>query len=313
VSPTLHLVLFAVMCVLFQQALGAARRYGVVPAPILPGAGNQLREELAKLNPAEEVLQYAVAPKVAVASDVAQTGAEMDFAASAAYCALQEALAGSFARADQVDFSAPTPAAKILTAQQRMLTGDPENHHAIRPAISSRALDQSLDINAPMLSEPKLSPREASPGTTAQLRFQHTNPGSFIIFWLLCSRGFRQVCRDPSLMFLQLFVTILVAVATGLFFWHLGTDLTGIHNRTGLLFFVVVYFSLISMSSIGAIIADKQIFLRERAAALYSTEPYFASKIICDLLPLRLLPPVIFGLIVYPMCSLHRYAHCTAL
>jgi hypothetical protein len=59
------------------------------------------------------------------------------------------------------------------------------------------------------------------------------------------------------------------------------------------------------MSSIGAIVADKEVFLRERAAAMYDTEPYFASKILCDLLPLRLLPPVAFTLIVYPMCSLH--------
>ena len=43
------------------------------------------------------------------------------------------------------------------------------------------------------------------------------------------------------------------------------------------------------MSSIGAIVADKEVFLRERAAALYNTEPYFASKILCDLLPLRML------------------------
>ena len=74
--------------------------------------------------------------------------------------------------------------------------------------------------------------------------------------------------RDSSLMFLQLGVTLLVAVITGLLFLHPGLDLTGVHNRTGLLFFVVIYFSLISMSSIGAIVSDKETFLRERSAGI---------------------------------------------
>ena len=46
-------------------------------------------------------------------------------------------------------------------------------------------------------------------------------------------------------------VTIVLAILTGAVFWHLSDDLTGVHNRTGLLFFVVVYFSLASTSSVG--------------------------------------------------------------
>ena len=162
-------------------------------------------------------------------------------------------------------------------------------------------------------------------------------PGGFAQLELLCRRGFRLVWRDPSLMFLQLVVTLLVGGATGGLFFHIGerrppsarwarpstgrggliprgaagvivragTDLNGAHNRMGVLFFVVLYFSVISMSSIGTIVSDKEIFLRERAAGLYTVEPYFASKIICDLLPLRVLPPVLFSLMIYPMCTLH--------
>ena len=46
-------------------------------------------------------------------------------------------------------------------------------------------------------------------------------------------------------------VTIVLAILTGAVFWHLSDDLTGVHNRTGHLFFVVVYFSLASTSSVG--------------------------------------------------------------
>ena len=130
-------------------------------------------------------------------------------------------------------------------------------------------------------------------------------PGIFAQFWGLSLRGSRQVVRDPNLMFLQVGVTAFVGLATGLLFLHPGLDLNGVHNRTGLLFFVVVYFALISMSSIGTIVKDKDVYLRERTAELYSTAPYFASKILCDLLPLRIFPPCIFGAIVYPLCGLH--------
>ena len=131
-------------------------------------------------------------------------------------------------------------------------------------------------------------------------------PGGYAQFALLSRRGLRQVLRDPSLMFLQLIVTVAVGALTGGLFYKLDLDLTGVHNRTGLLFFIVIYFSLISMSSIGAIVNDKDTFLRERAAGLYTTQPFFASKVLCDILPLRVLPPVLFGLIVYPMCGLHE-------
>ena len=135
---------------------------------------------------------------------------------------------------------------------------------------------------------------------------EHALPGGYAQFELLCRRGMRQVLRDPTLMFLQLIVTLMVGLLTGSMFYKPGLDLTGVHNRTGLLFFIVIYFSLISMSSIGAIVNDKETFMRERAAGLYTTEPFFAAKVLCDLLPLRILPPIAFSVVVYPMCALHE-------
>lgn len=42
------------------------------------------------------------------------------------------------------------------------------------------------------------------------------------------------------------------------------------------------------------------------AAGYYTTLPYFLSKIMCDFIPLRMLPPVVFGVVVYWMIGLHN-------
>ena len=218
------------------------------------------------LNPAEELLEYLVA--------VGQEGGAA-FESSPAKAALDASVSEALAHAAHPVWP-PTGAASSVSLQQT-------NGEATLAAPSpSRSTAEQSDSNRSL------------------------RPGGFAQFELLTRRGLRQGLRDPSLMFLQLVVTLVVAVITGLLFYQLGMDLTGVHNRTGLLFFVVIYFSLISMSSIGAIINDKETFLRERAAGLYTTEPFFASKVLCDLLPLRLLPPTLFGLVIYPLCDLHR-------
>eukprot|EP01045_Picozoa_sp_COSAG04_P002334 COSAG04_NODE_84_length_27625_cov_23.289835_9_plen_923_part_00 len=181
--------------------------------------------EALRLNPAEEILQYAV-----------------DGAAEAV-----EAFSTSDARA-AVEASVSQALAGLASPQPSQARGSVELVQDGGTAVA--------------LPPPSEAPDAADlPGALAQ-------------FELLCRRGFRHVFRDSSLMFLQLGVTLLVAVITGLLFLHPGLDLTGVHNRTGLLFFVVIYFSLISMSSIGAIVADKETFVRERSAGMYSTEPY---------------------------------------
>jgi len=80
----------------------------------------------------------------------------------------------------------------------------------------------------------------------------------------------------------------------------------GTQNRVGLLFFITIFFSLISMSSLGLLVGDRVLFLRERDAQFYSPLPYFLSQILCDMIPLRVLPPVVFGCIAYWMMGLNE-------
>lgn len=54
---------------------------------------------------------------------------------------------------------------------------------------------------------------------------------------------------------------------------------------------------------------EKLLFIRERAAGVYGTPAYFLSVLIFDLIPLRVLPPILFTLFSYWMIGLHP--HCS--
>ena len=49
---------------------------------------------------------------------------------------------------------------------------------------------------------------------------------------------------------------------------------------------------------------EQRIFIHERAAGAYGTGAYFSATIVCDLIPYRILPPVVFTAIAYPMIGL---------
>jgi len=129
--------------------------------------------------------------------------------------------------------------------------------------------------------------------------FKRSHPNGVLRFFLLSGRSFRNIWRDPTLLLLQGGVTIIVAVLVGLIFYKMDIYIGGIQNRVGVLFFIILYFSLISLTSLGTLITERRLFYRERAARYYTTLPYYLSKLGTDLLPLRMLPPVLFACISY--------------
>ena len=74
----------------------------------------------------------------------------------------------------------------------------------------------------------------------------------------------------------------------------------------GSLFFVLLYLTLMSLSSLPVWREDRLLFLRERASGAYGTDAYFTSMVCFDIFILRVLPPVFFTVITYPMVGLHH-------
>ncbi|MCJ1322567.1 hypothetical protein MMC15_007916 [Xylographa vitiligo] len=123
-------------------------------------------------------------------------------------------------------------------------------------------------------------------------------------FMILSLRTWRNLYRNPLLMLAHYAIAILVAVLCGFLFYGLSNDIKGFQNRLGLLFFILALFGFSTLTSLTTFTSERLLFLRERANGYYAPVTYFAAKVVFDIVPLRLIPPIILGVIVYPMTGL---------
>ncbi|PNS21841.1 ABC transporter G family member [Sphaceloma murrayae] len=126
-------------------------------------------------------------------------------------------------------------------------------------------------------------------------------PGQFII---LSRRTWRNLYRNPMLMLTHYAIAILLAVLIGYLFYGLTDDLPGFQNRLGFFFFLLALFGFSTLSSLNVFAPERLLFVRERAKGYYSPISYYSAKVIFDIVPLRLIPPLLMGAIVYPMTGL---------
>lgn len=123
-------------------------------------------------------------------------------------------------------------------------------------------------------------------------------------FVILSQRTWRNLYRNPMLMLTHYAIAILLAVLSGFLFYGLTDDIKGFQNRLGLFFFILALFGFSTLTSLTVFTSERLIFKRERANGYYSPITYFAAKVVFDIVPLRLIPPIIMGAIVYPMSGL---------
>ena len=124
-------------------------------------------------------------------------------------------------------------------------------------------------------------------------------------FLILSKRTWRNLYRNPMLMLTHYAIAILLAVLSGFLFYGLTDDIAGFQNRLGLFFFVLALFGFSTLTSLTVFSSERLLFVRERANGYYSPITYFAAKVVFDIVPLRLIPPIIMGAIVYPMSGLN--------
>ena len=123
-------------------------------------------------------------------------------------------------------------------------------------------------------------------------------------FMILSQRTWRNLYRNPMLMLTHYAIAILLAVLSGFLFYGLTDDIKGFQNRLGLFFFVLALFGFSTLTSLTVFSSERLLFVRERANGYYSPISYFAAKVVFDIVPLRLIPPIIMGAIIYPMTGL---------
>jgi ATP-binding cassette subfamily G (WHITE) protein 2 len=118
----------------------------------------------------------------------------------------------------------------------------------------------------------------------------------------VCQRTLRNVYRNPALVLMQTVVTIIFAVLVGLIYLQIDdTQETGVKNRLGAIFFITINQVMSNLSSIDLFIKERVFFIHENASGYYHVSTYFIAKLLCDLIPLRIIPSILFSSIVYFM------------
>ncbi|KAI2604129.1 uncharacterized protein GGS25DRAFT_449216 [Hypoxylon fragiforme] len=123
-------------------------------------------------------------------------------------------------------------------------------------------------------------------------------------FVILSGRTWKNLYRNPLLMLTHYAIAIVLAVLSGYLFYGLTDDIPGFQNRLGLFFFLLALFGFSTLTSLNVFAAERLLFVRERANGYYSPITYFVAKVLFDILPLRIIPPILMGAIIYPMTGL---------
>ncbi|CAF0723213.1 unnamed protein product [Adineta steineri] len=120
-------------------------------------------------------------------------------------------------------------------------------------------------------------------------------------------RTLRNVFRNPSLVIMQTVVTIFFATLVGLIYLRINRiEDTGIKNRMGAIFFIVTNQVMANLSAIELFLKERALFIHENASGYYHVSTYFIAKLLCDLIPLRIIPSALFSTIVYFMIGFQQ-------
>lgn len=115
-------------------------------------------------------------------------------------------------------------------------------------------------------------------------------------------RTIRNAFRNPALVAMQTIVTILFGLLVGLIYLQIDrSEDTGVKNRLGVIFFVVTNQVMSNLSAIELFLKERVLFIHENASGYYHVSTYFIAKLVCDLIPLRIIPSILFSVIVYFM------------
>ncbi|ORX99568.1 hypothetical protein K493DRAFT_212395 [Basidiobolus meristosporus CBS 931.73] len=123
-------------------------------------------------------------------------------------------------------------------------------------------------------------------------------------FYLLSKRNFLVLIRNQGLMLTHFAAAIILGVIVGGLYWQISVDLAGFQSRLGALFFIMAVLAFTALGALGTFLEDRLLFIRERSNGYYKPIPFITSKLLFDLLPLRVIPAILIGTITYWMVGL---------
>lgn len=118
-------------------------------------------------------------------------------------------------------------------------------------------------------------------------------------------RTLKNLIRSPQASIGQLGIMVIFALIVGAVYFQINDSKdSGIQNRVGAFFFIVMNQVFGNLSAVELFIKERAIFMHENVSGFYRVSAFFVAKILCDVIPMRLLPVFIFSSIAYFMIGL---------
>ena len=144
-------------------------------------------------------------------------------------------------------------------------------------------------------------------------------PSKFTKLKALMQRSLKDYSRDTVALASNIGVQVLISLAFGLLFYKGGNkyysisteterDLQEQQSRLGLIFGFIFGIWHTTILSAAMFHNKSLLFFREVKSGYYTAGPYFLSKFICEMLPNRLVPIVLYSCITYWMGGLWKEA-----
>lgn len=119
---------------------------------------------------------------------------------------------------------------------------------------------------------------------------------------VVSSRTWHNMIRNRNALITQLFSAVILGLIVGSIYFQVDDSCsTGIENRVGAFFFIVINFVFGNMSTIDVFIKERAIFVHETLSGFYRVSAYFFAKLVCDVVPQKVFPIILFALITYFM------------
>lgn len=118
-------------------------------------------------------------------------------------------------------------------------------------------------------------------------------------------RSVMENIREPMVLRVKLFQTLLISLLVGLIYLDQGNDYIGVSNINGAIFLLLTQMSFSNtFGVVNAFCAELPVFLREHFNGIYRVDVYYLSKNVAEL-PFGIVLPLIFTSIMYFMVGMN--------
>ncbi|KDQ59718.1 hypothetical protein JAAARDRAFT_33288 [Jaapia argillacea MUCL 33604] len=121
---------------------------------------------------------------------------------------------------------------------------------------------------------------------------------------VISGREWKVLKRDKSLFLTHVAIACVLGVFCGGLYYHTGITIAGFQSRVGCLFFLGALIAFSTLSALYNVVQIRPLFVRERSSSYYSPTAWLLSRLIFDVVPLRLIPTIVVATITYWMAGL---------